>query len=35
MIVGELAGAPVFEAAFPAAAMIKHPLLSADWPAAV
>jgi hypothetical protein len=35
MIVGELAGAPVLDAEFPAAAMIKHPLFKADWPAAV
>jgi hypothetical protein len=35
MIVGEFAGAPVFEAALPAAAMIKHPLFSAAVPAAV
>lgn len=35
MIVGELAGAPVFELALPAAAMIRQPLLSADVPAAV
>jgi len=35
MMVGELAGAPVVELALPAAAMIKQPLFSADWPAAV
>ena len=37
MIVGELAGAPVRPVgpAFPAAAMIRHPLLNADAPAAV
>lgn len=35
MIVGELAGAPVVEAALPAAAMINNPLLSAACPAAV
>jgi hypothetical protein len=34
-IVGELAGAPVTDAALPAAAMIKHPLFSAACPAAV
>src|SRR5258706_12306346 len=35
MIVGELAGAPVFDAALPAAAMMRQPLLSAEAPAAV
>src|SRR5215510_6496490 len=37
MIVGELAGAPVWPRgpALPAAAMIRHPLLNADAPAAV
>ena len=36
-IVGEFAGAPVGagKATFPAAAMIRHPLFSAAWPAAV
>jgi len=35
MMVGELAGAPVKEAALPAAAMIRQPLFSAASPAAV
>ena len=35
MIVGEFAGAPVVDDALPAAAMIRHPLFSAAWPAAV
>lgn len=35
MIDGEFAGAPVFEPAFPAAAIIRHPLASAAEPAAV
>ena len=35
MMVGEFAGEPVFEAAFPAAAMIRQPLFKAACPAAV
>ena len=35
MIVGEFAGEPVFDAALPAAATIRQPLLSAAAPAAV
>ena len=35
MIVGELAGAPVFVAELPAAAIIRQPRLSAARPAAV
>ena len=35
MIVGEFAGAPVLPEAFPAAATIRQPLLSAACPAAV
>ena len=35
MIVGELAGDPVAAPSLPAAATIRHPLLSADEPAAV
>jgi len=35
MIVGEFAGAPVLDAALPAAATIRQPLFRAAWPAAV
>ena len=35
MMVGEFAGAPVLEAALPAAAMIRQPRVSAAAPAAV
>ena len=35
MIVGEFAGEPVFEPALPAAAMMRHPRLSAAAPADV